>query len=326
MSTSGFWLKRIAFAAAMIALWGTNPSLAQTAAARIDEALQNVTTLVRSGRVGYATFWDGNKYVQCRRLPNRELRCEAAGTSMQPSLKSVLVPERLTRLGVLGWVLDPNFGNYAQTFAADMPISRVADRILQTMIEVYHAHVPGLEIQTAWVADVPCPPRNGPSQNLAGSVNGAASMRFTAVNSCSYTLPSKSPQTAGSSAYLITLYGAAVTAEIQRLRLNLTRKVHVIFNAGIGYVQCAPMASPSAIYCEAQSAESWAALAAILTPDRVSRLRNAGYADPGRTPNYWKSYSLDEFNDAAIASEILTILHEVYGYAGATTLNIKTEY
>ncbi|MGG2377381.1 hypothetical protein ACE400_29710, partial [Salmonella enterica] len=84
-----------------------------------------------------------------------------------------------------------------------------------------------------------------------------------------------------------------------------------------------PMTSPAAIYCEAQSAESWAALASILTPDRVSRLRNAGYADPGRAPNYWKSYPLDKFNDAAIANELLAILHEVYGYAGAMTLKIK---
>jgi hypothetical protein len=245
---------------------------------------------------------------------------------MQPSLKSVLVPERLTRLNALGWVLDPNFGNYAQTFAADMATSRVADRILQTMIEVYGAQASGLEIQTAWVADVPCPPRNGPSQNLAGMVNGAAAMRTTAVYTCSYTPPSKTPQTAGSSAELITLYGAIVTAEIQRLRINLTRKVYVIFDAGIGYVQCGPVTAPSAIYCEAQSAESWAALATILTPERVSRLRNAGYSDPGRAPNYWKSYPLDKFNDATIASELLTILHEVYGYTGATTLSIKTDY
>jgi hypothetical protein len=71
-STSRFRLRRIAFAATMIALWDTSPAPAQTTAARIDEALQNITTLVRSGRVGYATFWDGNKYIQCRRWPTRK--------------------------------------------------------------------------------------------------------------------------------------------------------------------------------------------------------------------------------------------------------------
>ncbi|MEW6450273.1 MAG: hypothetical protein AB1490_06475 [Pseudomonadota bacterium] len=309
----------------MIVLSGVSPCLAQTTAARIDEALQNITTLVRPGRVGYATLWDGNKYIQCRRMPSRELRCEAAGTSMQPSLKSVLVPERLTRLQALGWVLDPNFGNYVQTFAADMPTSRTADRIQRTMTEAYDARASDLQIQTAWVVDVPCPPRNGPSQNLAGLVNDARPMRLTAVYACSYTPPLQTPQTTGSSAELVALYGATVTAEIQRLRINVARNVFVIFDAGIGYVQCRPMTSPAAIYCEAQSAESWAALASILTPDRVSRLRNAGYADPGRAPNYWKSYPLDKFNDAAIANELLAILHEVYGYAGAMTLKIKTE-
>ena len=86
-----------------------------------------------------------------------------------------------------------------------------------------------------------------------------------------------------------------------------------------------PETPSSAIYCEAQSAESWAALTTILTPERVSRLRSVGHADPGRTPNYWKSYPFDKFGDAAIASEVLTILYDVYGYAGATALTIKTE-
>ena len=55
------------------------------------------------------------------------------------------------------------------------------------------------------------------------------------------------------------------------------------------------------------------------------RLHDAGYADPGRAPNYWKSYPFDKFSDTAIASELLTILHDVYGYAGATKLKILTE-
>ena len=56
-----------------------NLATAQTSVTRIDEALQNITVLLREGQVGYATFWDGNKFVQCRRLNTRELRCEAAG-------------------------------------------------------------------------------------------------------------------------------------------------------------------------------------------------------------------------------------------------------
>ena len=265
--------------------------MAQTASSRIDEALQNITTLVRSGRIGYAAFWDGNKYIQCRRMPERALRCEAAGTTMQPSLRSVLTGDRLGRLAALGWALDPSFGNYAQTFAADLPTSRVADQILRTLTEAYAAEPPNLEVQTEWVADVACPPRNGPSQNLAGLISDAPSMRKFALRACSYTPELANPANGQIlQLELVAIYGATTTAEIQRLRINAGRNVHVSFNAGIGYVQCTPEMPPTAMYCEAQSAESWPALATILTDERVSRLRAAGYADPGRAPNYWKSY------------------------------------
>lgn len=146
-----------------------------------------------------------------------------------------------------------------------------------------------------------------------------------ALRACSYKPDSETPQLANSLAELIAIYGATATAEIQRLRINAGRQVYVSFNAGIGYVQCMPETPPTAMYCEAQSAESWPALATILTDERVSRLRVAGYADPGRAPNYWKSYPLDKFSDAAIATELLTILHEVYGYTGATKLKFLTE-
>ncbi|MDB5635066.1 MAG: hypothetical protein JWR49_3921 [Tardiphaga sp.] len=243
MREFGFRLR----AALLIALFGfgaTGSGMAQTTASRIDEALQNITTLVRPGRIGYATFWDGNKFVQCRRMPERELRCEAAATSMQPSLRNVLAGDRLSRLAAQGWVLDPGFGNHVRTFQADMPTGRVSEQILRTLTEVYDADAAGLEIQTKWVADMPCPPRAGPSQNLAGSVNDAPAMRLTSVRTCSYAPPADTPQTAASSTELIALYGATVTAEIQRLRINATRRVYASFNAGIGYVQCTPETPP----------------------------------------------------------------------------------
>ena len=322
----GFRLRCATQVAAIVALSGvTGLAPAQTPAAHIDDALQNITTLVRPGRIGYATFWDGNKYVQCRRLSDCKLRCEAAGTSMQPSLRRVLTGDRLSRLAALGWVLDPSFGNYVRTYAPDMPTARIAERILQVLTEVYAADTADLEIGTTWVADVPCPPRNGPGQNLAGIVNDAPAMRATALHACSYKPPERPSQMAGSAAELIAIYGASVTAEIQRLRINVARRVHVVFSAGIGYVQCMPETPNPTIYCEAQSAESWAALATVLTPERLSRLHGLGYADPGRAPNYWKSYPFDKFSDAAIAGEILTILYDVYGYAGAMKLKILTE-
>ena len=94
-------------------------------------------------------------------------------------------------------------------------------------------------------------------------------------------------------------------------------------DTGGGYIQCGT-APPRGIYCEAQSAETWPVLARILTAERVALLHAAGYADPGRAPNYWKNYSLDEFTDRAIAEELLAILYEVYAYSGVPKLNFKT--
>ncbi|MEI8277490.1 MAG: hypothetical protein WCG00_16000 [Hyphomicrobiales bacterium] len=317
---------RLPLIAITIAVIGLSVSLGQAAAqapaARIDEALQNITSLVREGQVGYATFWDGNKFVQCRRLATRDLRCEAAGASMQPSLRNILSGDRLTRLISLGWALDPSFGNYTRTFPADMATAVTAQHIVKTLTEAYDANPANLEINTKWVKDVPCPPRAGYTQNLAGSVNDAMSMKSTAVHACAFTPPPIRAQRVASAAELVAQYGPLVTSEIQRLRINYTRDVFAVFNPGIGYIQCAPELTPPALYCEAQSAESWEPLASIITPERETMLRNAGYADPGRAPNYWKQYPLDKYTDAAIASEILTILYDVYGYAGALKLKI----
>jgi hypothetical protein len=45
--------------------------------------------------------------------------------------------------------------------------------------------------------------------------------------------------------------------------------------------------SPPEIYCEAQSADSWEALASVLTPERIARKHSIGFTDPGRGPNYF---------------------------------------
>ena len=313
--------------AALLAVLSTPIAIAEESAVQqIDEALQNITALVRPGKVGYATFWDGNKFIQCRRLLDRQTRCEAAGSTMQPSLKSILTGERLTRLTTLGWTLDPSFGNYTRTFPADAPTARVATEILRTLVDAYGANEAGLELQTAWVLDIPCPPRVGPSQNLAGSVNDARSMRAVTIHTCSFVPHAGEPAslTEQSLDGLRELYGGRIAAEIQRIRLNRNRNVYVIFDAGIGYIQCMPQ-TPPAIYCEAQSVESWAALSAVLTPERVSLLHKAGYADPGRAPNYSKTYTIGPDTDRTVADEVLTILHAVYCYTGKIALKIKTD-
>src|SRR5712692_8953469 len=70
---------------------GRANAMPQGSKSRIQAALQNIMTLDRPGQDGFATIWDGNKYVQCGRRQDRGLRCEAAGALMQPSLGHVLV-------------------------------------------------------------------------------------------------------------------------------------------------------------------------------------------------------------------------------------------
>jgi hypothetical protein len=156
-------------------------------------------------------------------------------------------------------------------------------------------------------------------------INDAPTMQARSVHTCSYVSDPQTQQRAASASDLIGIYGPRVTGEIQRLRINGAKdRIFAAFNAGIGYIQCLPE-TPQAMYCEAQSEESWPALSAILTPERRAVLHKAGYIDPGRSPNYSKTYPYSSYDDAGLAREILTLLFEVYGYSGATKLKIITE-
>jgi hypothetical protein len=307
----------------------TGPARAQACNAQIEAAINMIKVLERPGRDNLATVWDGNKYVQCRRRSDGSLRCEAAGVLMQPSLARVLTPERIGRLATMGWMLDPSFGNYVQIFRPDISDKEISDKILAALSQAYDADTQSLAVQTKSIATETCPPRNGPSQNLAGIINDAPAMQPTAVHACAYrpksTEPARKLGPDSTVADLIALYGPLVTAEIQRLRINMRRRVFIIVDPGIGYVQCETQTEPDGFYCEAQSADSWPALASVLTPERIARLHAAGFADPGRAPNYSKTYLAGQTDDAALAREILKVLHDVYGYYGASELKIKTE-
>jgi hypothetical protein len=312
---------------AMTLLWPIAAMAAETPTARLAAALDNITTLQRPDQDGYATVWDGNKYVQCRRLPSQLLRCEAAGTRMQPSLGRVLTPERQASLKTLGWRVDAAFGAYVQTFDPKTPTAAVAQVILTTLSQGYGSDLSDLGVETDWIAAEPCPPRNGPSQNLAGMVNDAKAMAATAVHACDYEAPPgfAPPGAPLSVDDLDKAYGARVAGEVQRLRINRKREVYFVVQAPIGYVQCQPETDPDAIYCEAQSADSEASIASVLTPERLARLHAAGYADPGRAPNYSKTYPADTATDASIAHELLALLRDAYGYTGSPKLEFLTE-
>jgi hypothetical protein len=295
--------------------------------AMIEEALSSISMLPHPEKDGYATAYHGNKYVQCRRMPDRMLLCESAGVLMQPSLARVLVAERLRRLFAFGWRLDSRFGNYVQSFPPDMPLGDIADRILLTLKEGYDADMSALAIRTDRIKSEPCPPRNGPSQNLAGMINDDPMMAPTAVRGCAYVPGAElgTPTPIRTKAELIDLYGAKVAVEVQRLRNNMGLGIYFVVGTGAGYVQCRPRLSPPAIYCELQSAESRPALRRILTADRVATLHAAGYEDPGYSPNFSKTYPADQFSNQAIADELLTLLFEVYGYDGAPQLKFQSE-
>jgi len=241
-------------------------------------------------------------------VPDSSLRCEAAGTLMQPSLAHVLVPERVSQLTALGWRLDPSFGNYVQAFPAGMTRGQIADQILQTLGEVYDAEFAELYVITEWVVKEPCPPRNGFTQNLAGLINDAPEMKTTAVHACAY-MPEPKPAVADpprpaadhpndSAEALIARYGDRVSAEIQRLRINVGRRVFVVFETRIGYVQCETQPSPPAIYFEAQSADSWQASSLLtvwrgcMRPDTPTRAASKTTGNSTRSTNLTTRRSL----------------------------------
>lgn len=314
-------------------------SIDDTPQSRIDAALENVETINRPHKDGYATIWEDNFYVQCSPKPGTAFRCEAAGARLQPSLDHILTPERIARLNALGWDLDPSFGNYVKTFPPKTSRADVSAAILQALMEGYDANPNSLETGSDWIDQAACPPRNGYSQNLAGLVNDDPSMASAAIHSCSYTPPldlqteiaSTTANAPGNDKEiekrLLKIYERRIADEIQRLRINKERSPFIVMTMRDGYFQCMPdrIDTPPVFYCEAQSIDSWGGLAAILTPERIGRLHDAGYADPGRTQNYWKNYPMDRYDNRAIAGEIITLMHEAYGYEGLPPLSFSTE-
>ena len=79
----GLWATAYAItAAALVSSSGTAFAASpQTSQTHVEAALENITNLNRPGQDGYATVWDGNKYVQCTHLSDRSLRCESAGSA-----------------------------------------------------------------------------------------------------------------------------------------------------------------------------------------------------------------------------------------------------
>src|SRR4051794_665485 len=76
--------------------------LASAAGGSVEAAIDVIAAPDRTGRINLVTVSDGNKYIQCRLMTDRAIRCEAAGTLMQLSLERVLTPDRLGQLTARG--------------------------------------------------------------------------------------------------------------------------------------------------------------------------------------------------------------------------------
>lgn len=120
----------------------------------IVKALTEITTLKRPGKTPYAYFADGEKYIQFQKLPDGAFFCRGA-SMVTPSLRDVLVPERLGALAALGWTMDPDDGTFIQFFQPETEIPRVATVIEQTLAVAYDADVSSLRVETRWMDDGP---------------------------------------------------------------------------------------------------------------------------------------------------------------------------
>lgn len=164
---------------------------------------------------------------------------------MQPSRRHVLTSVKIDRLGELGRRLDPSFGNYVRVFPNGEPVAHIADGITPALVEVYDANLVHLDVQSDWIAKQRCPPCNGPKQDRAGAIEDPPPFPSGAIRACAYAPPPESgprPLT-GATEELIDIFGARVSGEIGRLRVNLDRELYVAFDTGIGFVSAPPRTS-----------------------------------------------------------------------------------
>lgn len=288
--------------------WAATAGAAQSPQDALAAAIAAVRGAQRPGYDQLATVRDGAALIQCRASADQGalLDCEAASGET--------TPDRINRLERRGWLPVSIDGGYTRIFGPRAPDQEVAGQIMAALAEGYAADPTRLKVATSAAPSPPCPARAGPDQTVAGA--------------CAYTPPLHEPPVLGPGATtddIVETYAHEVRTEIARLRASRGRRAFAVFDAKAGYIQCETRPSADGLYCEAQSAESWRALAPVLTPERVALLHAAGYADPGPAPNYSKTYPPGSDDDMATAREILTLLHQVYGYDGLDPIAITTE-
>ena len=130
-------------------------------------------------------------------------------------------PERITKLHTLGWTLDSSFGNYVQIFPSGSPVKDIAERLLQALKDGYEANISDLEVGSDWIKSERCPPRNGPSQNLAGMISDALSMTGFRVHALLLQAERRAASSGAQQGRpASSVHGTRVAGEIQRLRVE----------------------------------------------------------------------------------------------------------
>jgi hypothetical protein len=90
-----------------------------------------------------------------------------------------------------------------------------------------------------------------------------------------------------------------------------------ILESGLAYVQALAGDAGSPIRFEAVSAKSVPAMAAVLNPAKLRRLRELGFQSPveGRSPNHWRDVDINEPGDfeqaGSVAAAVLTDVFDV---------------
>jgi hypothetical protein len=334
MTPKDKWV-RIAFAC--LALVSGRAAADTPVATQIADGVKAVLTQENAKTDGILTVRDDNQFVQClgsHLLP--AWRCEAAGFEGQPWLHHVLTAERQAALEQLGFKPDPKFGNFIASIPKTTTPDTLAALLVRVLADGYAVKPEDIEVKPERLASHRCHRRIKAGHELGGLIQTPTigldrdAEKGCGMESNSAAMNYDDPAAIIPAADGIDIDGRyipAMTAELQRVEgAEKGIESFVIFIAGPAYVQCMHDDDGRSMYCEAVSEDSIGKpIERILTPARKAKLLEAGFAPPGKTMNYSRSYPADQYDMAALSKILLGILKNVYGYQGAPPMDLTTE-
>lgn len=274
------------------------------------QVIADVLGPVRPRSDGVLTVSNGNLFVQCLNSHFQPaIRCEAAGFGGEPWLHNVLTPERQDRLLALGFKPERVEGNFIHTVERPAAPEALAGLLIQVLVEGYGATEANLTVRAEWIRSKHCPDRIRSGTDGGGSIRTPHwGFKQDLVPGCEFSKATSSTKrgvtqdlvadTPSQPFDLQARYADPMAKELDRVAAA-PKKAHayVIFEGKPAYVQCDSRPKDDAMYCEAVSADAVGpAMARLLTPERVDRLRAAGFTPPGKVMNYWRLYPRREYN------------------------------